>query len=86
MGEHGENFGIDVEETGECPVCGFAGAYAADCAGGGIGLELEIDDDGEVVWVCVGPVLQVGEAVDKGVANRVWVEVCDVEDFDAGLL
>jgi hypothetical protein len=85
FGEHGEDFGVDVEEAGERPVGGFAGAHAAELAGGGVGFELEVDEDGDVVFVFVGPGFEGAEAVDEGVADGVGVEVGYMEDFDTGL-
>lgn len=41
--QDGEDLGIDVEETGERPVCRFPGADAARIAGRGLYFELEID-------------------------------------------
>jgi hypothetical protein len=43
FGEDGEDLGVDVEEAGERPVGCFAGADAAELAGWGVGLELEVD-------------------------------------------
>ena len=85
FGEDGEDFCVDVEEARERPVRGFAGADAAELAGGGVGFELEVDDDGDVFGVGVGPVLELLQALDEGVAYGVGVEVCHVEDFETGL-
>lgn len=85
-GEDGEDFRVDVEEARECPVAGFGRAHAAEDAAEGVGFQLEVDDDGEMVWVRVGPGFELLEAGGEGVADGVGVEVCDVEDFDAGFV
>jgi hypothetical protein len=52
-------------------------------AGWRVSFEFEIDEDGDVVFVGVGPFFEVVQAVDERVADGVWVEVCYVEDLDA---
>jgi hypothetical protein len=66
-------------------VQGLVGADAAFAAGGGFHFELEVDEDGEVVGVGVGPAFELVEALEESVADRVRVAVCDVEDFEARL-
>jgi hypothetical protein len=55
-------------------------------AGGGIGFEFEVNEDGDVVFVLVGPFFEGLQTADEGVAHRVWVEICYMENLDARLL
>lgn len=54
-GQHELDLLVDVEETGERPVQRrVVEAESVEGAGGGVGFEFEVDDDGNVCWVFVG--------------------------------